>query len=421
MNNSEDDEKKSTHSHRKSSSRSIHKSESNGDVVGTKRKRGRPPSSSSSSSSNKKKTKLSETHVSDAENQLQETNLEPQKNDTIEKKQLSQEKNERERREQEQREREEFEKERREREDLEKERREREDLEKEQRARERFEKEKFERERLERESLESKKIEYDSRNSLQLDTTIGNKPYTVGRCINLIESKELISDDVMDTIAKHIFNVKEKTLFLSSLNLQVVLSKLHRNDYPSNAEKRKDKIWKDLDMFDRIKHSVNDCESVIAVIHGPHTESTLQNVYSSELDRNSHWSLFAWFKSKGKAYHYDSMSPVNSKRCEEVFVMLRDYGILPEKLNDFWVPHFMSQQRDGWECGYYVLLILKLILDKTQYGVAHPLSRVDVTTLYREWFDSITSVNGKFFTFLLNSLQNAHSTTTSPYDNIDKH
>ena len=102
------------------------------------------------------------------------------------------------------------------------------------------------------------------------------------------------------------------------------------------------------------------------------------------------------------------MSHLNINICEQIIILLKKYSIFPETLNHFFVPKFMPQQKQNWECGYFVLVFIKIIMDNIFQKMITPISRHQITITHKIWITYITENNdvNTFLYFLRDSLKN---------------
>ena len=220
-----------------------------------------------------------------------------------------------------------------------------------------------------------------------------------------------MNDETMHDIVTRVFSpfFGDRVAYVSSINLQLLLSKAFRGAYDDIGcdDDRSEQVLKDLGIASaKRKWSV-----LVAIIHGPHTErkraSFVYGKNGADVSgvENTHWSLLVWFKEQNEAFHYDSLpANNNTARCGEVISALHLYGVIPERVSDFIAPQFTHRQREGWECGYYALLFLRVIQEKASRGEPMPISKQDMETTYRSWVESITSPTGDLRMFLVDAL-----------------
>jgi hypothetical protein len=82
-------------------------------------------------------------------------------------------------------------------------------------------------------------------------------------------------------------------------------------------------------------------------------------------ETSKHWSLVFYCKDPHYIFHYDSMQSMNARLAEEVVAMYKKKGIIREDIKLIEVV-FSPQQEDVWECGYYMILILMIIMQKQE-------------------------------------------------------
>jgi hypothetical protein len=211
----------------------------------------------------------------------------------------------------------------------------------------------------------------------------------VPSAIDFLQGKfRQLNESAIDELAGAIIVDTEKVgkvLFISSLNIQALLSRYYYKtaSIGDHAEALRVLHLSDAD--------IASADAIVAVVHGPHTEQAREGALYDDDDgddgqqaalQNMHWSLMCWFKGGHRIYHYDSLFPLNQDRCEEVVAVLAKFGIFPDGQRMFAVPDFMPKQKKVWECGYYVLLFLKIVCDK---AAASPAQGDDVHESYR-WF-----------------------------------
>ncbi len=221
-----------------------------------------------------------------------------------------------------------------------------------------------------------------------------------------------MNDETMHDVVTRVFSplFGERVAYVSSINLQLFLSKAFRRAYDEIADdaERTERALKDLG----IANGDRTWSVLAAIVHGPHTESErasspyVRNCEDAPGLENTHWSLFVWFKDRNRAFHYDSLSAnINDARCGEVVSALHLHGIIPGRVSKFITPQFVPRQREGWECGYYALFFLRVVQEKASRGKVAPISRDDLETTYRSWVDTITSPTGDLRTFLIDALE----------------
>ncbi len=237
-----------------------------------------------------------------------------------------------------------------------------------------------------------------------------NFPYEndIQKSTEFINQKKMLNDEIMHFIINDIFGIKELNddiLYISSLNIENVLRKHFQKKYQciGDIRKRNEKVKTDLGITGS---TIKDYKVIMIVIHGPRTLN--DNPYNFELD-NCHWSLLTWFKFNNKSFHYDSMSTLNSNICKKTITILQQYNVLPETIFDFFIPKFIQQQQGGWECGYFVLMFIKIIIDniKNSTEMPQPIGISQIKGKYQKWIKNITLNGvGTFLYFLCNSLNN---------------
>ena len=222
----------------------------------------------------------------------------------------------------------------------------------------------------------------------------------------------MLDDEIMHFIINDIFKINElnaNILYISSLNIKNVLRKDFQKKYQciGDIRKRNETVKKDLGIPDST--TIKDYTVIMIVLHGPHTLN--DNPYNFNLD-NCHWSLLTWFKFNNKSFHYDSISTLNSNMCKKTITILQQYNVLPETIFDFFIPKFIQHQQGSWECGYFVLMFIKIIIDNIKNStktmeMPQPISRYEITEKYQKWIKNITLNGvGTFLYFLCDSLNN---------------
>ncbi len=225
-----------------------------------------------------------------------------------------------------------------------------------------------------------------------------------------LPGSEMNDETMHDVVTRAFFPLfGDSFAYVSSINLQLFLSKAFRGAYDDIGceDDRSERVIKDLG----IGSAKPEWSVLIVIVHGPHTERERASFAYGKNDtgasgvKNTHWSLLAWFKERKEVYHYDSLpANNNTARCGEVISALHLYGVIPERVSDFIAPQFTHRQREGWECGYYALLFLRVIQENASRGEPVPISKQDMETTYQSWVETITSPTGDLRMFLVDAL-----------------
>ncbi|HEC64076.1 MAG TPA: hypothetical protein ENI23_02140 [bacterium] len=225
----------------------------------------------------------------------------------------------------------------------------------------------------------------------------------------------MLNDDALNEIITRLFysNIMQKKgiVYISSLNLSNVLTKEYEGEYDRmKSEEDRQKLVRAKLGIPKDMKNPEEASAIIVVIHGPHTEKERNEscVYNfDEINaQNNHWSLLVWYSSGQIAYHYDSLSNLNFNRCRETLAVLKKYKLVPEALERFFIPEFVPEQNGLVECGWYVLLWLKVLADSCENaGAVLPISDNAIFNHYKKWLDNITANDGKLKSYILEKMQ----------------
>lgn len=165
---------------------------------------------------------------------------------------------------------------------------------------------------------------------------------------------------------------KGRVLVVSSVNIGAILSRW----YAGNLNLEKVDIFK---MLGVTREAVATAEAIVAVVHGPcTTEELIACEAYGEPRTNDHWSALCYFKGLSDMYHYDSAGAMNQNRALEIAGLLIKAGVIDKDVRvqgRVMVPEFFPTQTTSWECGYFVLLAIKIISEKSP---AHCITARDV-------------------------------------------
>ena len=243
--------------------------------------------------------------------------------------------------------------------------------------------------------------------------------------VERIETKNSkLNDEAINEIITRIFfpkiTNKKGVVYISSLNLSNVLSREYNGYYEKivDEKEREKRVKKQLGILNGWQ-TPDDLSTIIVVIHGPHTEKEKNEncVYNFDInEENDHWSLLVWYSKEEIAYHYDSLDNHNYNRCREALRVLRKYNAVPAQLSKFRVPGFVPLQKGSSECGYYVLLFVKILTDSCENSdIIFPITE-DLVLGYKQWLDTINQENGKLRKFVLRKMDEQINALV--YDNL---
>lgn len=259
------------------------------------------------------------------------------------------------------------------------------------------------------------------------DVNYGLDAKRVAEVLSMLKSANHdLTDETINEIIIRLFDskllTKKGVMYIPSINLSNTLSKEYKGEYNKikNSEERRTRVRTHLGI---LKHpdQPREATTIIVVIHGPYTELEQNRKSLYDFDKNSlqnnHWSLLVWYSKGHVAYHYDSLNNYNKNRCIEALRLFKKYTTVPEELENFLLPEFVPIQTNLYECGYYVLLFLKILADTcVGTNAVEPISDHTVSTFYQSWLESITKKNGKFRNYLLKEMESVLNILI--YDNL---
>jgi hypothetical protein len=182
-----------------------------------------------------------------------------------------------------------------------------------------------------------------------------------------------------------------KTLFESNT---VRISKLVSEKALEEYKKRK---GYDLKTFDELKlwracgFSEKQVESKLQIIQtilipvcGPNLPHEIYGSYISQkpAEQNNHWSLLCYYRPTNKVYYYDPLGTYNIRRAKNTLEYFQLLRIIPGDC-EFIIPDFTVTQPGNWQCGYYVIMYIFMILVKNP---TRPLSTNDIKERYASYF-----------------------------------
>ena len=171
-------------------------------------------------------------------------------------------------------------------------------------------------------------------------------------------SPDWINDDIMEyAINRAIVKYRElherrsDIHFFNSLQIQVVMDRVKNKgiEYYNECD-----VKKELN----IKHiRINELNAIFLVIF-----------------YEKHWSLLFYWKQNETIYHYDSLNNGNIEYAKLVIEVFQKLNCLP-KHKEIVSPLHTPQQKSDWECGYCVIFIICILVQKESIK---PLTKTDI-------------------------------------------
>jgi len=173
----------------------------------------------------------------------------------------------------------------------------------------------------------------------------------------------MLNSDAIDALVTRMLAAtaaREEVLFVSSMALQPVLGMHNRRD-AITRETLLAKLGVDEARLAR-------AQAIAVVVHGPATEhQKVVNGYARTGSVLPHWSLLCHVRGVDGWVHLDSMGDLNQDRACEITYVLERYNFLgPSETARRTLCTYpgLPTQTSFWECGYFVLLHIKIIADK---------------------------------------------------------
>jgi hypothetical protein len=188
----------------------------------------------------------------------------------------------------------------------------------------------------------------------------------------ICEPKKRLNDSIIDSILDSFFCIgsNEKVLVVRSLNIDSILN---YGDLSLNDGLLKLGISKAI--FDDIQSENGKICGIMCVIFSGN------GTYGISC---GHWSLLYYSKKLERSYHYDSFYGLNDEKCSSVGKLMKRYRLFTEKTKCF-CPDFTPIQKSDWDCGYYMLSFIHIILKKGELEFS-PISQYDIEDIYWKRF-----------------------------------
>jgi hypothetical protein len=208
------------------------------------------------------------------------------------------------------------------------------------------------------------------------------------------------SDDIMDIVSNNNNsnnNVINKTKYSTierdledyeSIKYKLFDRKTYDSYIQQNGKPKTFNFTNILALLDLNANSLDKSDIIILPVFGPLLTSETNSVLLENhmpIDRGSeHWSLLCYSKSEKKIFYYDTLSRLNYRRAQEVFMYLTYFGIIPKETS-FIEPEFIQFQGNGWECGFFVIIYTFIIITKHP---CRPVSDIDINDRYSKYLQT---------------------------------
>ena len=191
---------------------------------------------------------------------------------------------------------------------------------------------------------------------------------------------EFLKDDVMGWAIQQ-FSIPQSVRIINSNCMEVCL----KRDY-FNRQLNEDSVQLHRSLGLNLRYQdVEDLDFIFVIIHGPLTQRELIESPKERKEGNYHWSLLCYCKEEKACFHYDSLDGHNKESCIETMRFFTHYNIFPKE-TPCYDPNFIPSQLSGWECGYFVIAFIYIILKECS-----PISKRHVEEVYSNFLgvDSI--------------------------------
>lgn len=181
----------------------------------------------------------------------------------------------------------------------------------------------------------------------------------IQKSIGIFENRDWIKDYVYPfffNILSTYYNT-HKIKFIDPLNSQLFIDMDEES-----LQNTKKKNGTDLSKFELLFGINKPCDDrkffdsldilIILINSGPYDGSNI----------SSHWSVMSYFVKTKKIYIYDSMGQTNLTKSMKFILKLERLGIIEES-TELLIPKFFPSQQSNWECGYYVMQVIKMIVE----------------------------------------------------------
>lgn len=162
-----------------------------------------------------------------------------------------------------------------------------------------------------------------------------------------LRSTRFIDDEMLDDYVNPLISNVRNVKWISSLASSLILTKMNQ---PIEVIRKS--------LVGRNSKSLDTYEIVLLPLHAV-----------------NHWSLLVYYPAKRSFFHYDTLPGANREKAGMICSCLKRIKLVSDMDLMCYEPDFVPRQNSFWECGYYVLLIARIVILKTPLA---PLSRRDV-------------------------------------------
>jgi len=186
------------------------------------------------------------------------------------------------------------------------------------------------------------------------------------------------------------WNEKKK---LISDDIHLIYQSLRKISYGKNPTKH---VFVDSLLL-HVQRKTDDIDSQISKFKSQMNELKCndrdRNFIYFVLFHNQHWSLAILSKRDKQLNHYDSIPGSNEEEFELLKSRLISIGMINKKEYKFSNPDWFTQ-RGGWECGYFTVFVLWIVLFNNRLIEKQQLEKIQTETgLYNAIEDMIKLVD----------------------------
>ena len=193
----------------------------------------------------------------------------------------------------------------------------------------------------------------------------------------------MLSDDIIDYYA-NVMNVLQRiNIYMFSSQLFTFNDVNHEMNRSADTRKSPFRYFESFEYFDGLL-SENDLPIM-------DSGNSRFKIFIIPIHTEEHWSLLVFFRDEpGVLYHYDSIEKYHSNRVRDILNIYNRSNVLGRNSSNNECPPLftrkkksknikiisvssMPQQEKGWECGWYLLLVLNEIIGRAKSGIFYPL------------------------------------------------